>query len=116
MGEQIFALLRQFFQDYGYWTVAVALLIENAGVPVPGETILLFASFLAYSEGDLHLRWIILVGTVAATIGDNLGFAIGRRGGRPLLDRYQRIFRIRPASIARGERLFARYGAPTIFF
>ena len=116
MGHHIFELLRDFFHDYGYWTVAIALLLENAGIPVPGETILLFASFLAYSERELHLPIIILVATAACTIGDNLGYLIGRRGGQRLLARYQHIFRIRDKTIARGERLFARYGSLTIFF
>jgi len=116
MGHQIFELLRDFFHDYGYWTVAIALLLENAGIPVPGETILLFASFLAYSERELHLPVIIIVATAACTLGDNLGYLIGRRGGRRLLARYQDIFRIRDKTIARGERLFARYGSLTIFF
>jgi len=116
MGHHIFELLRDFFHDYGYWTVAIALLLENAGIPVPGETILLFASFLAYSERELHLPIIIIVATAACTIGDNLGYLIGRRGGRRLLARYQHIFRIRDKTIARGERLFARYGSLTIFF
>lgn len=116
MGHTIFEFLRAFIVNYGYWAVALALLCENAGIPVPGETTLLLASFLAYSEHQLHLGWIILVATCAATIGDNLGYAIGRHGGRPLLDRYQHIFRIPRDSIERGERLFARYGAATIFF
>ena len=59
-------------------------LLENAGVPVPGETVLLFASFLAFDEQELRLRYIILVGIAAATIGDNIGYWIGRKGGRPL--------------------------------
>lgn len=92
------------------------MLLENAGIPVPGETILLLASFLAFSRHELHLGYIILVGVCAATLGDNLGFAIGYRGGRPLLDRYRGFFRISPATIARGERLFDEYGAVTIFF
>jgi membrane-associated protein len=116
MAHEIFEVLRSFFHDYGYWTVAIALLLENAGVPVPGETILLFASFLAYSERELHVPIIIAVATAACTIGDNIGYFIGRRGGRPLLQRYQHIFRIRDKTIARGEHLFARYGSVTIFF
>ena len=112
----LFELLRQFFDAYGYWTLIVVLLLENAGLPLPGETTLLFASFLAYSERELHVGYIILTGILACTVGDNLGYLIGYRGGRPLLERYQRIFRIRPKTIARGERLFNRYGAVTIFF
>jgi len=96
--------------------VGIALLLENAGIPVPGETILLLASFLAYSRQELQLPYIILVGVCAATLGDNLGFAIGYRGGRPLLDRYRNLFGIPPETIARGERLFDQYGSVTIFF
>ena len=112
----LFELLRQFFDAYGYWTLIVVLLLENAGLPLPGETTLLFASFLAYSERELHMPYIILTGIAACTLGDNLGYWIGYRGGRPLLDRYVRIFRIRPKNIARAERLFNRYGSVTIFF
>jgi membrane protein DedA with SNARE-associated domain len=115
MSNYIFDLLRGYLTDYGYWAVAAALLLENAGLPVPGETILLLASFLAYSEHRLGLPWIILVGVCAATVGDNLGFAIGFYGGRRLLGRYQKTLHIRPDVIARGEDLFARYGAATIF-
>jgi len=96
--------------------VGGALFLENMGLPVPGETILLLASFLAYSREELQLSYIILIGVCAATVGDNLGYAIGYRGGRPLLDRYRNVFRIRPDTIVQGERLFAQYGAVTIFF
>lgn len=116
VAESLFDVLRHFFDQYGYWTVGTALLLENAGVPVPGESVLLFASFLAYSEQTLRLPYIIVIGIAACTVGDNVGFVIGRRGGRPLLDRYQRFFRIRPATIAKGERLFAKYGAVTVLF
>jgi len=108
--------LRTFIADYGYWAVALALLCENAGIPVPGETALLLASFLAYSEHKLQLGWIIVVATCAATIGDNLGYAIGYYGGRPLLDRYQSVLRIPERAVKSGEALFARYGAAAIFF
>jgi membrane protein DedA with SNARE-associated domain len=116
MGHHIFDLLRGALVHYGYWAVAAALLLENAGVPVPGETVLLLASFLAYTERDLHLGWIIAVGTVAATLGDNLGYAIGHYGGRRLVERLGHIFHVSDASMERGERLFGRYGAVTILF
>ena len=116
MGDAIFYSLRTFVADYGYWAVALALLCENAGLPVPGETTLLVASFLAFSEHKLDLGWIIVVATCAATMGDNIGYWIGSRGGRPLLDRYRQSFRISQSAIDRGERMFARYGSATIFF
>ena len=116
MTQSILEVLREAVVRYGYWSVGGALLVENTGIPVPGETILLLASFLAYSEHELQLWWIIVVATIAATIGDNLGFTFGYYGGRRLLDRYRSFFRIQDATVARGERLFARYGAVTIFF
>ncbi len=107
--------LRAFVVDYGYWAVALALLSENAGIPFPGETTLLVASFLAYSEHRLQLGWIIVIATCAATLGDNLGYALGYFGGRPLLERYQSVLRIPSATLDRGEKLFARFGAATVF-
>jgi membrane protein DedA with SNARE-associated domain len=116
MTHSILDFLRNAVVHYGYWAVGGVLLAENAGVPVPGETVLLLASFLAYSEHELSLLWIIVVATMAATIGDNIGFTLGHYGGRPLLARYQAFFRIKDATLERGEGLFARYGAVTIFF
>ena len=91
MTHSILDFLRNAVVQYGYWAVGAALLIENAGVPVPGETILLLASFLAYSEHELRLPWIMVVATICATLGDNLGFALGYHGGRPLLERYRSL-------------------------
>jgi membrane-associated protein len=108
--------LRAFVADYGYWAVALALLCESIGIPFPGEITLLLASFLAYSEHQLHLGWIIVVAICAATLGGDLGYVVGYYGGRPLLDRYQSIFRISSATLKRGEEMFARRGAVAIFF
>lgn len=116
MIHAILDFLRLLLVEHGYWAVALALLLENAGLPVPGETTLLLASFLAYSEHKLHLPYIILTAVLAATVGDNIGYLIGHQGGRPLLDRYRHIFRIPDRVVLRGERLFARYGPVTIFF
>ena len=99
MTQSILDVLRNAVVQYGYFAVGGALLLENAGVPVPGETILLLACFLAYSEHDLQLPWIMVVATLAATVGDNLGFALGYYGGRPLLARYQSLFRIEKKTV-----------------
>src|ERR1700685_520149 len=116
MYHEIFHWLRTFIANHGYWAVALALVGEGAGVPVPGEITLLLASFLAYSEHQLHLVWIIVVATCAATLGGYLGYAVGHYGGRPVLDRYQSILRISPSTLKRGEDMFARYGAAAVFF
>lgn len=116
MNHSLLDILRGAIAHYGYWAVGGTLLLENAGVPLPGETVLLLASFLAYSEQDLQLPWLIAVATLAATLGDNLGYALGRHGGRPLLERYRSLFRIQQGTLVRGENLFTRYGPLTIFF
>jgi membrane protein DedA with SNARE-associated domain len=116
MAHPLLDLLRGALVHYGYWAVAGALFLENAGLPLPGETVLLLASFLAYSEHDLRLPYVIVVGICAATIGDNTGFAIGYYGGRPLLERYPYLLRIPKRRIRQGERLFERFGPAAIFF
>jgi membrane-associated protein len=116
MTHYILDWLRGALVGYGYWAVAVALLLENAGVPVPGETVLLLACFLAFSKHELQLSWIIFVGTVAATLGDNLGYLAGFYGGRPLLEHYRNVFRVPAATLERSEKLFGRYGSVTILF
>ncbi len=116
MSHSILEALRNAVVHYGYWAVGAVLLLENIGLPLPGETVLLVASFLAFSEHDLQLPWIIVVATMVATVGGSLGFGLGQYGGRPLLERYRRVFRIPPATLERGEVLFARFGAGTVFF
>ena len=115
MTHHIFDMLRGALVHYGYWAVAAMLLLEGAGLPLPGETILLLASFLAYSEHELQLPWVIVVGTLASTAGGELGFALGRHGGRPLIERYREVFSIGAETMLRGDRLFERYGAVTVF-
>src|SRR2546429_8442322 len=114
MAQHILDLLRSLLAHYGYGAVAGALLLENAGLPVPGETVLLLASFLAYSEHHLRLPYIILVGVCAATIGDNLGFLLGHYGGEPLLVRYRKVPRVY-RTLARAERFIQRYSSFAIF-
>jgi membrane protein DedA with SNARE-associated domain len=114
MTHHIFELLRGALVHYGYWAVAMILLVENVGVPFPGETVLLLASFLSYTEHELQLPWIIAVGVVAATVGGEIGFAVGRHGGRPLIERYREAFSIPAETLARGDQLFERYGSAAI--
>ena len=116
MLPDLFEVLRNHFTTHGYWTLAVTLLLENAGIPLPGETVLLFASFLAFQHHELSLGLIIVVGTAACTLGDNLGYWIGFHGGRPLLHRYQNFFRVSDERIAHGEKMFDRFGPATVFF
>jgi len=99
----------------GYVALAGFVFAESAGVPVPGETALLAAGLLARS-GQLSLPIVIAVAAVAAILGDNLGYILGRRGDRALLLRDGRFARHRRKAVAAGDRFFARHGAKTVFF
>lgn len=114
MTRYIFDWLREFLAHYGYWAVAATLLLENSGLPLPGETILLLASAAAAGQHKLHLPYVILVAVAAATCGDNLGFLIGHYGGRPLLMRYGKTFHLSSRSLAYGEEIIHRYGGAAV--
>ena len=116
MFPYLYEVARDQFLAHGYWALFFTLLLENAGIPLPGETMLLFAAFLAHQHHELSLRLIVLTGIAACTLGDNLGYWSGYHGGRPLLDRYQKFFRVSGRKIRRGEALFDRYGAITVFW
>jgi undecaprenyl-diphosphatase len=104
-----------YFARYGYWVVFLGVMLENAGVPVPGETILLAAGFFA-AQGHFHLGMVIAIAAFSATLGDNAGYAIGHKIGRAALERYGRYVRLTPARLARLDRFYERHGNKTIFF
>lgn len=111
-------LLLRYFQLYGYYLLFLVLLLENTilvGLLVPGETVLLAASFLA-SRGDLDFVTVIAVAILGALAGNNLGYLIGRRGGRPLVERYGHYFGISEKRIKAAEEYFDRHGGKTVFF
>jgi undecaprenyl-diphosphatase len=99
----------------GYAALAGFVFAESAGVPVPGETALIAAGLLA-GTGHLSLPIVIAVAAGAAMLGDNLGYVLGRRGGRKLLLRDGRFAHHRRKAVEAGDRFFARYGAKTVFF
>jgi len=94
----------------------MALLIagESMGVPLPGETALITAAIFA-SRGRFDISVVIAVAAVAAIVGDNLGYVIGRRGGRKLLLTHPRLQRYGERVIATGEPFFQRHGAKAVF-
>src|SRR5581483_7946307 len=108
--------IRDALLHYGYWAVLGALLAEDAGIPVPGETTLLFASFLAHKTGHLQIIWIIFVGVGAATLGDNLGFFVGRKLGWRLIHWMKTIFRLDDVDIKAARNMTHRHGGKTIFW
>src|ERR1700730_16375555 len=106
-------LIEQYMLAYGYWAVFFGVMLENAGVPVPGETILLIAGYFA-STGHFHLALVMLIAATGAVIGDNIGFAIGHHFGRGVLLRVGRFFFLTPKRFARMEKYFEDHGNKTI--
>jgi membrane protein DedA with SNARE-associated domain len=106
--------LTDLFARYGYFVVFFGVLLENAGVPVPGETILLAGAALA-RFGHLSIFWVISIAIAGAVLGDNAGFFIGRRGGRRLLERHGRMLGLTRARLDQFDAFFARHGAKTVF-
>ena len=104
----------QLFACYGYAVVFIGVLLENAGLPVPGETVLLAGAALSRS-GTLFLPWIVATAVAGAISGDNIGFLIGRRGGRALVDRYGPRVGLSRTRLAQFDRFFDRHGAKTVF-
>jgi membrane protein DedA with SNARE-associated domain len=105
--------LRAALQQYGYGAVAAGVLLENLGVPVPGDAMLLAAAAFA-QQGELRLPIVLVTGAVAAMVGDNIGFEIGRKLGRPWLTRhFPRIFT--PTRVEKTDAFFHRRGALAVF-
>lgn len=102
------------FGRYGYAAVFGGVFLENTGLPVPGETTLLAAAALAHA-GTLRLQWVILTAIAGATLGDNLGFFIGRHGGRRLAERYGARLGFTSTRFRQFDAFFARHGGRTVF-
>lgn len=109
-------VIRHALTHWGYWAVLGALLGENAGLPLPGETTLMFASFLANKSGELQLAWIVVAGVSAAIMGDNLGFLLGRKLGSRLIRWMKKVFHLDDEDIAAAKDQLRRHGGLTVFF
>ena len=114
MANSIFQILSDFFARYGLWVVFFGAMAENVGIPIPGETVLLFAGFLAY-QGRVHLVSAIVTAIAGATLGASGGYILGRYGGTSvvnrLLGRFPRLARQYDAS----QKMFQKHGQWAVF-
>lgn len=99
--------------DYGLVILFLLVGVEAAGVPLPGETALVTAAVLAHDRWGI--QWVIVVAAAGAIVGDNVGYWIGRIGGRKLVDRFQITRRYAERALPPSERFFKRHGGKTIF-
>lgn len=102
-------------RDAGYPLLFLIVMCESSGLPVPGETGLITAAVLA-SQGNLKIVPVIAIAASAAIVGDNIGYLIGRKGGRWLLQRPGIFHRQRLEVLATGEPFFERHGPKAVFF
>jgi membrane protein DedA with SNARE-associated domain len=108
--------LDNLLSSYGYLAVFALVGIESLGIPLPGETMLITAGIYAGATHHLTVEGIIAAATAGAIIGDNIGYALGNRGGLPLLRRYGHYIRVDERRIKLGRYLFMRYGGRVVFF
>jgi membrane protein DedA with SNARE-associated domain len=99
--------------NYGYLAVSGFVLLEDFGVPVPGETVLVVGAIYA-GTGRLNIVLVGVLGFIAAVIGDNIGFAIGHFGGRRLVERWGRYILLTPERLDKATNFFDRHGGKVI--
>ncbi len=101
--------LESWIGHYGYIVVFVTILLEDFGLPAPGETVLISAALVA-AKGELNIVLLLLAGWLGAVIGDNIGYAIGRFGGRALVLRIGRYVLVTEKRLSHAEDVFRRRG------
>jgi membrane protein DedA with SNARE-associated domain len=110
----LFDLLSKFFAHYGYAAVFLGVMLENAGLPLPGESVLLFGAFLAH-QGGLSIWWVIANAFAGATAGGSLGYFIGHLGGPELVRRMRSHAFFFGGRFDRAEATFQKHGAWAVF-
>jgi membrane protein DedA with SNARE-associated domain len=100
----------------GYPAVTLFVMIESFGIPFPGETMLLLASFYAGTSNKLAIPIVIACAALGAIVGDNLGYLLGRTGGRALALRYGKYIHLKPQQLDHSQQFFEKHGDKTVFF
>jgi membrane protein DedA with SNARE-associated domain len=106
--------MTELVSTYGLSVLFLGVMLESAGIPVPGETALIVASLLA-TRGIFALTSVIAVAATAAIVGDNIGYWTGRRGGRQLLERWRPLTRYADRVLPPAERFFESHGGQSVF-
>ncbi|HEV3177683.1 MAG TPA: DedA family protein [Stellaceae bacterium] len=115
MLESFLGEAQRYVNDYGYTAVFLGVFLESFGLPTPGESLMIAGALLA-SGGHLNIYWILLLCWIATTAGGNIGYVIGKKGGRPLILRYGPRVRITHRQIEQVEDFFARHGGAVVLF
>jgi len=102
--------------SYGPWIIFGIVAFESAGVPLPGETILVASALLSATTGEINIVIVVLAAAAGAVVGDGVGYMVGRRLGVPFLRRYGRYIRLDEDRLLIGRYLFFQYGNAVVFF
>ena len=106
--------IQNLIQTYGLWVLFPVVMLEGMGIPVPGETALVAAAVYAGSTNKISIASVVLVAALAAIIGDNIGYLIGRSIGLHLIVRYGRYVRVNESRLKIGRYLFLRHGGKIV--
>lgn len=109
----VLATIAPYLNHYGYAAVGGLLLLEDFGLPVPGETVMVAAAVYA-GTGHLNIVAVAVIAFAAAITGDSIGWLIGRHGGHRLLARFGRYVLLPPHRVARAEEFFTRHGGTIV--
>ena len=113
--EPVIELMEHWVEDYGYAAIFLLMLLESACIPFPSEVTMLVGGFYVV-EGSLNLFWVTAAGVAGNMVGSWIAYAVGRKTGRALLDRYGRYVLIKSHDIDRAEIWWERHGEAATFF
>lgn len=99
----------------GYVGIFILMAIESAGIPIPSELIMTFGGYLA-STGKINWILAAVLGTLGTGFGSAIGYAIGARGGKPLVDKYGKYLGVTPDKMVWAEKWFCKFGESAVFY
>ena len=110
------AVVTHVLTTYGYYAVFLIVMLESAGIPMPGETILVSAAIYCSTQHQLDIRLVILAAALGAIFGDNIGYWVGRTFGPRILRRWGPVVGLDDRKQKLGQYLFKKYGGAIVFF
>ncbi len=113
--EQISQTFLQFIDQYGYAAVAILMAMENACIPIPSELILGFAGYLIFDE-RMTFTGAMIAGMIGGMAGSIFAYIVGKRGGRPFVDKYGKYFLVKKSHVDLAQQWFDKYGIRAVFF
>ncbi len=107
--------ITSFMETWGYSAMFIAMVLENANIPIPSEIVLGFAGYLV-AKGVFEFNTTIIVGTLAGIVGSILSYWMGEYGGRPLLIKYGKYIFFNEHKFELAQKMFDKYGGRSVFF